>query len=525
MKVCVVGAGASGLPAIKSAVEKGFKVTCFEKSNDIGGIWRYKEDPCPGEGTVMKTTVINTSKEMTAYSDFPPPAHCANFMHNSELLKYFRAYADHFDLQRYIKFQHAVNSVKRCDDYEDSGRWSVTWTNQISGKTETGIFDGVMVCTGHHTEEYWPKPFPGQTQFKGKILHSHEYRDSKGFEDKRVVIVGIGNSGGDLCVELSKISKRVFLATRTGTWVMNRIWDFGEPYDLAYLNRCMQGFRKILPLSWNNWVLANKLNTRCDHGRYGLQPKHRPLEAHMTVNDELPNRIACGMVTVKPNIAAFGEDEVIFEDGTIEKVDIVVFATGYSFGFPILEGGELIPVHENRVNLYKYMFPPDLATHNTLAVIGLIQPAGSIMPISEMQTRVFTGALAGEVHLPNRKAMLKDVQRKQVKMQARFVCSRRHTIQVDYVNYMEELARIINARPNIALRWLSDPKLAKVLFFHGLAPYQYRLDGPNAWPGARDALLGMDERVFEATRTRRTKETLQSKSFTKIKYPYRAVVA
>ncbi|CAJ0959373.1 unnamed protein product, partial [Mesorhabditis belari] len=517
MKICVIGAGASGLPAIKSAIEKGFKVTCFEKSNDIGGLWRYKADPCPGEGSVMRSTVINTSKEMTAYSDFPPPKEAANFMHNSELLRYFRAYAEHNDLLRYIKLEHSVSNVARAPDFDESGRWIVTYTDLTTEKTTTDIFDGVMVCTGHHTEEYWPKPFPGQEFFKGKIIHSHQYKDFKGFEDKRVIVVGIGNSGGDLCVELSKVAEKVYLATRSGTWVMNRIWDMGEPVN--------NGFRKSFPFWLQNWILSNKLTVRCDHGRYGLKPKHRPLEAHLTVNDELPNRIACGMVVVKPNIGSFTEDGVIFEDGTIIKADIIIFATGYSIGFPVVEEGKLIPVTENRVELYKFMYPPGLAKHNTLAVIGLIQPAGSIMPISEMQARVFTGALAGELALPGEKEMKSDIKKKLEKMKKVFVASRRHTIQVEYVSFMEELARMIGVRPKLWTRWVKDPALAFVLSFHGLAPYQYRLDGPNSWPGAREALLEMDERVFETTRTRRTKETMESRPFSKIKYSYRAVIA
>lgn len=106
-----------------------------------------------------------------------------------------------------------------------------------------------MVCCGHHTDPYWPPPFPGQQEFRGQIIHSHDYKDhkvdtgygtrdtSQGMEDKVVVVIGIGNSGADIAVELSKISKKVYLATRSGSWVMNRVWDRGEPADLVYLSR------------------------------------------------------------------------------------------------------------------------------------------------------------------------------------------------------------------------------------------------------------------------------------------------
>lgn len=73
----------------------------------------------------MKSTVINTSKEMTAYSDFVPPAEAANYMHNSEMLSYFRSYAEHFHLLRHIKFEHEVVRVARNDRFNETGQWDI----------------------------------------------------------------------------------------------------------------------------------------------------------------------------------------------------------------------------------------------------------------------------------------------------------------------------------------------------------------------------------------------------------------
>lgn len=118
----------------------------------------------------------------------------------------------------------------------------------------------------------------------------------------------------------------------------------------------------------------------------------RIFDQHPTINDDLPNRIISGRVLVKPNVQEFTETSAIFEDGTREDIDAVVFATGYSFSFPFLEG--CVKAVENQIPLYKFMFPPDLEKP-TLAFIGLVQPLGAIMPISELQcrwaTRVFKG--------------------------------------------------------------------------------------------------------------------------------------
>uniref|UniRef100_A0A7E4V9K5 Flavin-containing monooxygenase n=1 Tax=Panagrellus redivivus TaxID=6233 RepID=A0A7E4V9K5_PANRE len=514
--VLVVGAGASGLPAIKSCLEYGFSVVCFERSNDIGGLWRYKNDPVEDEGTVMYSTVINTSKEMTAYSDFPPPSENANYMHNRDLLKYFRTYAAHFKLEDYIKYEHEVITIERALDFDESGQWEVTYRDVKNDEIHHENFDGVMLCTGHHSIPHWPEPFPGQSEFLGEIIHSHSFHTGAPFAGKNVVVVGIGNSGGDIAVELSKLAGQVHLSTRSGSWVINRVWDHGEPSDLAYLNRFTWFLKGIAPRSWQNAILERKVNRRFDHGRFGLKPDFRFLEAHVTVNDELPNRIISGTVVVKPNIARFEKKNVIFDDGTVAKdVDVVIFATGFKFSFNLVEDGQLISAENNKVTLYKFMYPPQLAPQNNFAIIGLIQPTGSIMPISEMQTRVFCSVLAGESKLPNPAEMLESAQRSNEKNRLQYVDRPRHTLQVYYVTYMESLARLIGVQPKIKKYWFTDWTLAKKLVFHGLVPYQYRLDGTHSWSGARDAILGVEERVFNCTMTRKTKATEKSKPVSK----------
>jgi len=332
-------------------------------------------------------------------------------------------------------------------------------------------------------------------------------------------VVGIGNSGGDIAVELSKVAKSVHLSTRTGSWILNRVWDRGEPSDLVFLNRFTFALKRLMPRWLQNSIIERKLNRRFDHGRFGLRPEHRFLEAHVTVNDELPNRIACGTVVVKPNIGKFTETGIVYEDGTLaEQVDVVIFATGYSFAFSQLEGGRLIDVKENGVLLYKQMFPINLSPKNSLAIIGLIQPTGSIMPISEMQARVFCAQLAGLVELPNQSKMLASALDSILKNRKRFVERRRHTLQVLYVPYMDQLAELIGCKPKLRNYALTDPQLASRLLFHGLVPYQYRLQGPFLWTGAREAIMGVEQRVFDCTRTRRTPKTERAEPISKLRY-------
>jgi dimethylaniline monooxygenase (N-oxide forming) len=217
----------------------------------------------------------------------------------------------------------------------------------------------------------------------------------------------------------------------------------------------------------------------------------------------LPNRLACGSIIVKPNIKSFTVDGLIFDDGTsIHNLDEVILSTGYSFGFPLAEGGKLIPVRDNHVSLYKLMYPVETSNHNTLAVIGLIQPLGSIMPISEMQARLFFDVITGNTKLPEKSEMEAEIRHRRNEMFDRYVHSRRHTIQVDYDSYMDELADMIGCKPQPEKYLLTDPKLAIQLFFGGNMSYAYRLTGPHAWPKARDALLQSEERILMGSRQR-----------------------
>src|SRR5258708_2805328 len=89
LTIGIIGAGYSGAAAAKACLEEGFDVVVFERTHYTGGLWRYHEEDTDGVASVMKSTIINTSKEMSAFSDFPPPPEFSNYMHNSKMVWYF----------------------------------------------------------------------------------------------------------------------------------------------------------------------------------------------------------------------------------------------------------------------------------------------------------------------------------------------------------------------------------------------------------------------------------------------------
>lgn len=207
-KVCVVGAGVAGLTSVKNSLDYDFEPICFEKDEDLGGLWNYHDEPVDGRPSLYNSCSINTSKELSCYSDFPIPKEFPNFMGHKHFKKYLHLYADNFKLKNYIKFHHSVEKVERAEDFADTGRWVITVKNLKTGKFEKHVTDFVIVCNGHLHEPSIPE-FPGIKQFNGKVMHTRHYKTFKGYENKKVLVVGIGNSGADIASELSRHAEHV----------------------------------------------------------------------------------------------------------------------------------------------------------------------------------------------------------------------------------------------------------------------------------------------------------------------------
>lgn len=190
MKVAVIGSGASGLVAMKSCIDEGIEPVCFEQEDTIGGLWNFTEEE--RHSSVYRSTVINTSKEMMCFSDFPIPKDFAPFMHNTKVMEYFHLYAKHFDLNKYIRYQTKVTDIRKAGDYDDTGNWEVCYVSLVGPEAnvvKTEVYNAVMVCIGHHSSPHWPS-FQGMDEFNGMKIHSHTYKDFRSFEGKRVLIVG-----------------------------------------------------------------------------------------------------------------------------------------------------------------------------------------------------------------------------------------------------------------------------------------------------------------------------------------------
>ena len=188
-------------------------------------------------------------------------------------------------------------------------------------------------------------------------------------------------------------------------------------------------------------------------------------------------------------------------DGTFEdNIDCVIMATGYTFCFPFVECPSF-EVKKNEVNLYKLVFPPDLK-HSTICVIGCAQPWGAIHPISELQSRWATRVFKGLALLPTQPEMEAAIKLMKDEMNKRYKKSQRHTIQVDWIKYMDTIASEFGVKPDLFKLFFTDPLLALRCYFGPCVPYQYRLMGPGKWSGAKEAINTVYDRIHAPLQTR-----------------------
>ena len=423
-RVCVIGAGSSGIAVIKALQDRGIPVVCFEKGDDIGGNWCYRNSN--GMSAAYESLHINTDARLMEYRDYPMPPQTPDYPGHRVIKAYFDDYAEKFGLRRHIRFGCSVERARRAGD----GRWDIELEDGTSER-----FDALVVANGHHWDPRWPEPaYPGE--FHGQQIHSHAYlnpREPVDFHGKRVLVVGMGNSAMDIACELSRpgIADRLFLSARHGVWVLPK-YLFGLPMSRLGL----------LP-HWVPWQVGSLL-TRLAVGivagtpwRFGLpRPDHRMLQAHPTISQEIYLRLGSGDVLPRPGIRCLKGDRVEFSDGTEEAVDVIVWCTGYKLSLPFFDP-EFIAAPGNDLPLWERMIRPGI---DNLFFVGLLQPLGAIMPIAEAQGRFIGDYLLGRVALPEVAAMERAMESERKAMFRRYRDrAPRHTMQVDFAAYLHRL--------------------------------------------------------------------------------------
>ncbi|GFR03228.1 dimethylaniline monooxygenase 2 [Trichonephila clavata] len=169
-------------------------------------------------------------------------------------------------------------------------------------------------------------------------------------------------------------------------------------------------------------------------------------------------------------------------------------STGYTWKFPFLEEG-IIEKENDKINLYKCMFPPQLP-HATLIIIGFVLPFGPGFPLGELQCRWAVQVLAGKCKLPPKEKMYQEIKKRYKINSKRYTPSEKMSARVDYISYCDDIASQFGAKPDLLKLFFTDIKLFNHIMFGPSLSYQYRLQGPHSWEGAREAIMTSKDRML-----------------------------
>ena len=182
-RVCIIGAGSSGITAAQVLQARGIPFDCFEMGSGVGGNWRYGNDN--GVSSAYRSLHINTSRHAMEYAAYPMPETLPDYPSHWQIADYFDDYVDHFGLREKITFRTEVVKVSPAE----GGGYDVTVRplEREARAARPGSYEHVIVANGHHWDPRWPEPsFPGSDTFRGQQMHAHYYRTPDVLEGKRV---------------------------------------------------------------------------------------------------------------------------------------------------------------------------------------------------------------------------------------------------------------------------------------------------------------------------------------------------
>ncbi|MFF3499333.1 flavin-containing monooxygenase [Streptomyces sp. NPDC003247] len=425
MSVCLIGAGLSGLATAHALKTAGIDFVCLEQAPDVGGIWRRPQAGERGPGYL--SLHLNTTKQLTGYTDHPMPASYPVYPRHSQMASYLREFAEWAGILDHVELGTSVESVRR----EPDGSWTVVSVD-AGGRRSSRGFAHVIVASGHNTEPSLPAPPAGSETFTGTALHAIDYRDGSDHAGRNVVVVGLGASAVDIAVDVSRYAARTYLSVRRGLHVLPKQL-FGMPLDEVaeapwWTSMSLEEQRRLIEQSL--LVARGRLSD------YGLpEPDHRVFSSAVTISDEILSRIRHGGVTPKPAIDFLDGGRVAFTDGTSVPADTIVYCTGYHMSFPFLPPD--CPIGPGgSVELYKRVVAAD---HPGLYFVGLVRPHGSITRLVEAQARWITRIVTGAAVLPEPEVMRKEIATYLSGIAGQYGQAESASIQVNVAPYLQEL--------------------------------------------------------------------------------------
>jgi cation diffusion facilitator CzcD-associated flavoprotein CzcO len=317
-----VGAGPAGLAAGYGLTRGGFRTTILEQGPAPGAAWQDLYD----------SLRLHTGKHLSALPGLGFARGTPLFPSKREFIGYLHAYADRHRLP--IRFGCRVEEARWA-----GGRWRLETTQGALESTR------LVLATGILSNPFTPR-WPGLDGFRGTVMHSVGYKNPSRWIGRRVLVVGTGNSAAEIATELGRVGVTTGIAVRTGAHVVPlRLFGLPIQYWSHVIERLPRPVRELLARAT---AAAGVVRGRPVIPR----PPWSPLDRPPIIGFGLPDAVRSGLVTLHPDLHAFGDQSVTFADGREEPYDTVILATGFraavgflreksrtdARGFPAAEG-------------------------------------------------------------------------------------------------------------------------------------------------------------------------------------------
>lgn len=425
-RVAVIGAGAGGLSAARFLLASGHDVTVFELGSRVGGLWVYDNDN--GLSAAYRSLHINSEPRATHYSGHAFPEGTPLFPSHWEVSAYLEQFAEHFGILEHIRFNSPVTRVEPLDRGPDAD-WLVTLADDTQEQ-----FDSVVVASGHQGLPAHPE---FAARFTGEYLHSHAYREPEPFRGKRVLVVGVGNSGLDIATDLADVAAQTVISARSPVLIMPRMM-FGVP-SARILGRINKPF-----IPWRVQRQAMRVISRTFHGRmeqWGLQTPDK--RTHPASSITFMAHVAYRRISCRAGVQDVEGTVVSFADGNSVEVDTMIAATGYEIDLPFLVDG-VSPVQGRRLDVYQRVVHPEWPG---LYFVGFFNVSGGAnISMMDVQSQWVAALVSGEVFLPSRAEMRAGIEREKRFLARTFPDSARYGLELDPKRYRREIALELKRR-------------------------------------------------------------------------------
>ncbi len=449
-KYCVVGAGPAGLSISRAFSRLGIAHDVFERHSDVGGIWDINN---PGT-SMYRTAHFISSKYTSHFLDYPMPQDYPDYPDNRQIHKYLQGFAHAYSLHQKITFNTEVVKSEELPN----GDWMVSFNN-----AEPCQYKGLICCNG---VTWYPAMPELDGHFSGEIIHSNQYFNSDQFRDRRVLIIGLGNSGADIACDAAQAADQAFISVRRGYHFIPK-FVCGVPMDVYqhHLADLPQWMRSV-----DQETLMRSITG--DPSRFGMpEPDHSPMDTHPLMNTELLHFLGHVDVAIKPDVQKLAGEFVEFTDGTREKIDLIVCATGYQLRIPYVPRDSFKWQGERPV-LYTNTFS---TSSPRLFVMGFFEVASAVYQLFDRVANLVARNIL-DITNNSKKVQqfekLKCSDKTDLRGGHKYVGSDRHANYVDYTTFLEHLG------------WIGEE-----MGWPGLNPGDLALPGPYQKPDPIQKLL------------------------------------